>query len=119
MRMMDNELENERNKRGPSYAVQQRNKQMARFAGVADNGVPKYAQALFSYLLRNRREMWVVQSEYVQLSAALQNYLLTLHDNAFKPFTILWNKRLRRSLKVNLAFKFASEFAWALDEEER
>mmetsp|Transcript_68110 Transcript_68110/g.61236 ORF Transcript_68110/g.61236 Transcript_68110/m.61236 type:complete len:774 (+) Transcript_68110:70-2391(+) len=118
MKMMDNELTNDKNKRGPTYVMPNYNKSIAKFDGEEENGVAKYIQALFSYIIRNSKEMWIIKSEYEKLSNELRNYLLTLHDNMFKPFTILWNKRLRKTLKQDLVFKFTSEFEWKLDDND-
>jgi len=119
MQMMDNELAADKNKQPATYYVPaDYQPQAAQFDGEFENGVPKYLQALFSYMMRNTNTMWIIETEYEQLSQPLQNYLITLHDNQFKPFTILWNKRLRATLKQELAFKFASQFTWTLDEEE-
>ena len=112
MLLMDNELTAEKYKKYEPVHI------ISRYDGSEPNGVPKYVQVLFKEMLKESKEMWIVQSEYQRSSSEFQNYLLTLHDNMFKPFTILWNKRLRRAHKMNLAFKFANEYVWQLDEED-
>merc|ERR1711933_297146 len=98
MLMMDNELSNDKDKKGATYITPNYNKQIGKFEGIEENGVPKFMQALFSYIIRNSNSMWIIPTEYNKLCPELQNYLITLHDNMFKPFTILWNKRLRKTL---------------------
>ena len=53
--MMDNELKNDKNKKGPTYVMPNYNKQLAKFEGIEDNQVPKYMQALFSYIIKNSK----------------------------------------------------------------
>jgi len=117
MQLMDNEMSNDKNQKGPTY-LQQHLQHSMQFAGVMENGVLKYVQALFAFMLGNSKEMWIVQSQYNKVGDALQNYVMTLHDNAFKKFAVCWNKRLRQSMKTQLAFKFVNEWKWQLDADE-